>query len=95
MAMDKMKGGYEDIFAEDTGEGMGGGDEFAGMFEEDMMEENPDDLLMKSLMELDYDVTPDKLEKIKQILEGGTEDESVGMAPEGLEMTDTGAAEAM
>lgn len=64
--------------------------DYGDIFEGDMGdEEGAGDPLMTAIEGAGYSVTPDKLEQIKSILEGGSEEEG-GMAPEGIEPTETG-----
>jgi hypothetical protein len=97
-----MAGGYEDIFNKGA-ESPEGQDDFSSMFEggEDMGE---DDGLMRSLVDMGYDVSPEKLDQIKAILEAPPMEESMeadpmademgmnaGMTSSPLEMTREGA----
>lgn len=82
----------EDIFGPSEVEIEGPGDaEISMMFEGEEEEMGGEDSLMRALMDAGYDVSPDKVSKIVAILEG----EEPGMAPEGVEMTDSGAEASM
>ena len=93
--MGPMAGLSEDLFGAGPAKGeMEVGDEdIDSMFGEEGMESNPQDKLYEGLSMAGYNPTPEQMQQIMDILEGG----GGGMAPEGIVPTDTGmeAAPAM